>query len=195
MQCGIVIKPITRSTAERRDVLRRIAMAMHGVGLAENRAWSGARFSECRTWRYSLWRMWGDGPPMAVIGLNPSTADEARNDPTVRRCIDFARRDGYGGLVMLNIFAFRATDPNKMKSAIDPIGPENDREIIRMAEACGITVLACGVHGAFMGRLNSVVDLLRDKPVYCFGVTKGGYPRHPLYLAKTTKIEVYHGAK
>ena len=85
----------------------------------------GARFSESRTHRYALWRIWEKGAPMVMfVGLNPSTADETQDDPTIRRCIDFAKRWGYGGLYMLNIFAFRATNPKDMKAAADPVGPD-----------------------------------------------------------------------
>ncbi len=88
---------------------------------------SGATFSQCRTWRYALWRRWDSSKsPLIVIGLNPSTADERQDDPTIRRCINLAKREGCGSYVMLNLFAFRARDPKVMKAHAEPIGPEND---------------------------------------------------------------------
>jgi len=139
---------------------------------------AGAVFSPCRTFRYRLGRVWGDGPTLTVIGLNPSTADETSNDPTVRRCIAFAMREGCGSLRMLNIFAFRATDPAVMKRAVDPIGPENDMWIMQAID--GPVVAAWGVHGAFLGRGASVARAIPG--LLCFGQTKDGHPKHPLYL-------------
>ena len=90
-----------------------------------------AVFSPCRTYRYALSRVWAADKPYALfIGLNPSTADETLDDPTIRRCIDFAKRWGYGGLVMANLFAYRATNPSEMKAATDPVGVANDEWLI-----------------------------------------------------------------
>ena len=89
----------------------------------------GARFSECRVWRYALWRTWDPArAPLVFVGLNPSTADETQDDPTIRRCLGFARDFGCGGLHMLNIFAFRATNPDELRRTDDPVGPDNERE-------------------------------------------------------------------
>ena len=94
----------------------------------------GARFSDCRLYRYQLWRIWDEGRPyLNVIGLNPSTADETRDDPTIRRCIDYAKRWNYGGLFMTNIFAFRATLPAVMKKQVEPVGSDNDHWLIETA--------------------------------------------------------------
>jgi len=119
------------------------------------------------------------------IGLNPSTADENNDDPTVRRCIRYAFDWGYGGLCMANIFAFRATDPVEMKRAADPIGPENDKYLIELSEGAGIVVIAWGNHGSFHDRGNQVLKLLDD--FFYLGLTKSKQPKHPLYLRKDLK--------
>lgn len=150
-----------------------------------------ATFSPCRLYRYRLTRRWGDGPTCAFVMLNPSTADEMQDDPTIRRCIGFAKREGCGRLVIGNIFAFRATDPADMKAAADPVGPENDEHLIQiMLEADGPVVAAWGAHGAFLGRAANVLRLT-DAPLQCLGVTKHGAPRHPLYIrADAPLIEI-----
>lgn len=150
----------------------------------------GAQFSPCRTWRYALWRTWSDGDGHVMfIGLNPSTADETNDDPTVRRCIGFARAWGYGGIYMLNLFAFRATDPRSMKAAPAPIGPENNRFLRMYYEEAGIAIAAWGAHGAFMRRDELVALLLPQ--LHCLGTTKDGHPRHPLYLRSTERPVPY----
>lgn len=153
---------------------------------------SGANFSPCRTWRYALHRIWDEEKGVVMwLGLNPSTADETRDDPTIRRCMNFARDWDYGGIFMLNLFAFRATDPAVMKHAEDPIGPENFRVIQEYHEVAGLTVAAWGVHGAFMDQGLAVSRLERIGPtaktrylgddLWCLAITKDGHPAHPLY--------------
>lgn len=149
----------------------------------------GATFSPCRTWRYELRRTWGSAPALVMLMLNPSTADETKNDPTVERCERRARGGGFGGLIVLNIFAFRATDPADMKAAADPIGPENDdyltAHFIR-ANAIGGTVCAAwGVHGSHLNRAARVLEMARhlDVDLMCLKQTKEGHPGHPLYIA------------
>ena len=86
-----------------------------------------AKLSECRKYRFALWRTWDDSKPYVMfVGLNPSTADETTDDPTLTRCINYAKSWGFGGVCMANIFAYRATEPNDMKAATDPIGSENN---------------------------------------------------------------------
>jgi hypothetical protein len=148
---------------------------------------SSALFSPCRRYRYELWRRWSsDGRYCMFIGLNPSTADETLDDPTIRRCVRFARDWGFGAMLMCNLFAFRATDPQVMKAEDEPIGSENDRWLIVNGSAAGIVVAAWGVHGAHLNRGNTVRSLLGWK-LQCLGVTKDGFPRHPLYLPLHTK--------
>lgn len=148
----------------------------------------GAEFSPCRTWRYSLWRYWGNPENfVAFVGLNPSTADEEQDDPTIRRCMDFAKRWGHEGIVMLNLFAFRATDPRVMKRAADPIGPENDAAIQRFTRLSRVNIVCWGAHGKHIGRGQQVISLCHGG-LGCFGVTKHGHPKHPLYLPADTMI-------
>ena len=102
-----------------------------------------AVFSDCRNYRYALWRIWDDAKPYAMfIGLNPSTADETEDDPTIRRCMNFAKDWGYGGLCMTNLFAYRATIPANMMSAADPVGAENNAWLANLAENAGVIVAA-----------------------------------------------------
>jgi len=159
-----------------------------------------AQFSRCRTWRYSLSRTWQSKKPAALfIGLNPSTADEIQDDPTIRRCMRFAHAWGYGGLVMANLFAFRATDPENLTTVLDPIGPENDRFLSTLSSEAGMVIAAWGANGAFLGRAEHVLKLLRQagvgaapsREIYCLGVTKFELPRHPLYLPKTCTLVPY----
>lgn len=153
-----------------------------------------AEFSPCRRYRYLLSRKWGDGLRVAFIGLNPSTADETQDDPTIRRCIGFAKAWGYGGLWMLNLFAFRATLPKDMKAAIDPVGPENDEFIYRVAKRSALVVAAWGVHGRYRNRSVEVAGVLgMAGPVHCLGVTQDGSPKHPLYLPRTAELAAYGG--
>jgi hypothetical protein len=147
-----------------------------------------AIFSPCRTWRYALERIWWpmDKHVVAFIGLNPSTADETQDDPTVRRCLGYAKKWGYGSMVMLNIFAFRATDPRVMKAAADPMGPDNNAWITTVANRADLVVAAWGNDGVYRGRSREVVDLLHQAGIelMCLRLTKQGEPWHPLYLPK-----------
>jgi hypothetical protein len=150
----------------------------------------GSVLSECGRYRYTLTREWnGSLPALTFVMLNPSTADATLDDPTIRRCIGFARRRGFGGLQVLNLFAFRATDPMHMKAAHDPVGPDNDAHIIAAltatAAASSPVIAAWGVHGTYNGREAEVRKLSLECGVklMCLGSTKGGHPRHPLYVA------------
>lgn len=138
-------------------------------------------FSTCRTYRYTLWREWigGDGYAM-FIGLNPSTADESTDDPTIRRCIAFAKSWGYAGLCMANLFAFRATDPKAMLKASDPVGPDNDSYLQRLSQGAGVVIAAWGAHGTHNGRDRTVRALITN--LHYLRLTKDGHPGHPLYL-------------
>jgi len=151
---------------------------------------SGARFSPCRRWRYLLWRRWDAAKPAAnFIMLNPSTADEVKLDPTCTRARDYAERWGYGALIVTNVFAWRATDPAEMKSAPDPVGPGNDRAIVRAAREAALVVCAWGNHAAHLERSAWVTDLLARAGValHALRVNAGGEPAHPLYLPGTLR--------
>lgn len=149
----------------------------------------GATFSTCRSYRYDLWRTWVGGEGYAMfVGLNPSTADEAADDPTIRRCIAFAKSWGYAALCMTNLFAFRATVPKVMMRAPDPVGPRNDCVLKERAGSAGIIVAAWGAHGQFQGRAAQVIALLPR--LHYLRLTKDGHPGHPLYLpASLTPVE------
>ena len=123
----------------------------------------GARFSDCRTYRYGLWRIWDETTAYAqFVGLNPSTADEFNDDPTIKRCISYAKAWGYGGLMMTNLFAYRATDPEIMLRAKDPIGPENNRLLLAYANNAGVVVGAWGNNGSHLDRATEVLEMLSD---------------------------------
>ena len=151
---------------------------------------STATFSPCGLYRYTLGRRWGNGDLSCWLMLNPSTADESQDDPTIRRCIGFSKAWGYGGLTVVNIFAFRATDPDDMRKADDPVGPGNDAAIVEAAGRAAVVVAAWGVHGTFRERGRNVARLLRDNGVtlQCLGTTKDGHPKHPLYVAAATPL-------
>jgi len=153
---------------------------------------SDAVFSGCRTFRYTLRRIWNVGKPLVTfVGLNPSTADESIDDPTVRRCAGFAARWGFGGLILTNIFAYRSTDPKALLLCNDPIGPENDYWIQDASRSAQATIVAWGIHGRMFNRENAVLAQL--KVPYCLGTTKGGCPRHPLYLSGNTRRRRFFG--
>lgn len=141
-----------------------------------------ASFSECRTYRYTLTRQWGEGRPVVFIGLNPSTADESADDPTIRRCVGYATGWGYKGLVMVNLFAYRATDPKIMAQAHDPIGPANDTILEATCAEAALVVAAWGVGGSLQRRDARVKAMISD--LHVLRLTKDGHPGHPLYLPK-----------
>jgi len=146
---------------------------------------AGARFSPCRRWRYLLWRSWDAARPAAnFIMLNPSTADELKLDPTCSRARDYSERWGYGALIVTNVFAWRATDPADMKATADPVGPGNNRAIVRAAKEAALVVCAWGNHAAHLERSARVKDLLARAGVrlHALRVNAGGEPAHPLYL-------------
>jgi hypothetical protein len=146
---------------------------------------AGARFSACRRWRTLLWRCWDEAKPTAnFLMLNPSTADERVLDPTCARARDYAERWGYGTLLVTNVFAWRATDPDEMKAADDPVGGGNDRAILRAARDAQLVVCAWGNHGLHLARSIAVQRLLRGAGValHVLRLNANGEPAHPLYL-------------
>ena len=153
-----------------------------------------AVFSPDRKYRYVLWRNWGtprgffelplSGYAM-FIGLNPSTADEFLDDPTVRRCIRYAHDWGYAGLCMVNLFAFRATKPKDMKAVVYPIGTDNDKYLVELSKNAGIIIAAWGTNGDYRQRDEQVVKKLPK--LHCLKLTKEGFPAHPLWLPKGLK--------
>lgn len=152
---------------------------------------SGAEFSPCGLYRYSLWRQWGpaDSPPAMFLMLNPSTADETQNDPTVERCQRRAREMGYGGLLVGNIFALRSTDPGALYCWDDPQGPDNNVAILKMAKRAGIVICAWGAHGRLRGRGKQVHAILKAAGVtpHYLILNKDGTPKHPLYISYSVR--------
>ncbi len=155
---------------------------------------STAIYSDCEQYRYSLTRIWNpEGRKALFVMLNPSTATEVQNDPTVERCERRARALGFGAFQVTNIFAWRDTDPRKMRAAVDPVGPENDAAILKGAQWADQVIAAWGTHGAHRDRGPAVEALLRDtgQPLFHLGLTKGGHPKHPLYIAYTQQPELW----
>lgn len=157
-----------------------------------------AEVSACGAYRYWLRRVWEVGPPLgAFVMLNPSTADATADDPTVRRCVGFARGWGCGGLVVVNLFALRATDPRALRGAADPVGPDVDPRLLSAPLNCRCrpVVAGWGVHGTLGGRDAAVARLLAAAgvPLWCLGRTKGGHPKHPLYLPAAAALEPFPG--
>lgn len=126
---------------------------------------------------------------MLFVGLNPSTADWASDDPTIRRCVQFAKREGHDGLLVGNLFAFRTKSPAELKKAPLPVGPENDRWLEKLGGRATQVVLAWGNHGRLFGRDQFVAAMF--KGTHCFGVTKEGQPTHPLYQRSDTPLRVF----
>jgi hypothetical protein len=153
-----------------------------------------AVLSPCQQYRYELIRSWGKGDWLAWIGLNPSTADGTEDDPTIRRCVGFSKRFGFAGMVMLNLFAYRSTDPRGMLAqGVNAIGPDNDKHLIQWALACPVVVAAWGAPGVLLGRDLQVQKMLGGVgcSLHCLGKNNSGTPKHPLYLANETPLQLY----
>ena len=150
-----------------------------------------ALYSECEKYRYMLNRTLthaqSSTSSILFILLNPSTATEEVNDPTITRCMGYARRWGYDHLVICNIFALRSTDPRLLYSANDPIGPFNDRTILFEAQRATRVICGWGTHGAYLHRGEVVLDFLKREKIelFCLRKTQEGFPGHPLYLKST----------
>ena len=143
---------------------------------------SAVIISPCGLYRYLLLRDWRNGPTVNFVMLNPSTADATQDDPTIRRCAGFAKAWGYGTLAVTNLYAFRATNPAELQRAADPVGPANDDTIKAVALDSALVVCAWGALG---GARAAVVERMLGRlgvQLYSLGMTKGGQPRHPLYL-------------
>ncbi len=147
----------------------------------------GAQLSDCGRYRYTLWRWWENtGKVCRFIMLNPSTADASEDDPTIRRCIDFAKREGCGSVLVVNLFAFRATSPEDMMKADDPVGPDNSSAIAWALGDSGPApdgpfIAAWGARGTFGGAGEAMKKRLAGRGL-CFGLTANKQPKHPLYI-------------
>lgn len=156
-----------------------------------------AVISDDLLYRYQLKRWWDDALPFALLWmLNPSKADAAKDDPTIRRCTYFVRRAGCGGFMVVNWFGLRATDPKELTSAADPIGPENDGWIRNSISLCsGPIIAAWGAHKIIAPRLPRLKSLMRNREMFCLGTTKDGHPRHPLYVPNAQPLVTFNVAR
>ena len=160
---------------------------------------SDAVISDCGGYRYLLTRTWNDAAPAVLfVMLNPSTADATVDDATIRRCVGFARAWGCGELRVLNLFAWRATDPRDLRLAADPVGPQNDHMLAAEAWKAsqapgGITVCAWGAGGGFRDRDRAVLGILRHARPQCLRATADGLPSHPLYQPRGLRPVPYEG--
>lgn len=149
---------------------------------------TGANISACQKYRYALWRIWDDiAPVMAFTMLNPSTADAAADDATIRKCMKYAQREKHGGIHVTNVFAYRATDPKELRCVEDPVGPEN-YEYLMSAKRLPARVTVVAAWGnpvggrrlsLFYAQARAAVLAQRAK---CLGMNKDGSPKHPLYV-------------
>lgn len=145
-----------------------------------------ADISRDRVYRYTLWRRWSDGDRyVQFVCLNPSTADEETDDPTVRKCVKFAKTWGYDALCITNLFAYRATNPRVMMAAADPIGFGNDRWLLKVAADASLIVAAWGLDGVHLHRSAAVRRLLRNFDLHYLRITRSE-PWHPLFLPDKT---------
>jgi len=157
----------------------------------------GALLSSCGKYRYWLSRQWSNliamhEPPLVFVMLNPSIADHEVDDPTIRRCMGFAKREDARGMMVLNLFAARATDPKELTAMEDPIGPHNDSEIQRLlGDGYATVICAWGANKFAKKRASEFLENMAHRSLYCLGVTKDGSPRHPLYVPTDQPLEPY----
>jgi hypothetical protein len=143
-------------------------------------------------YRYTLWRVWDESlPRVTFIGLNPSTANERQDDATLRRCVSFARSWACGSVEVVNVYAFRSTNPAILTQVADPVGPENTVYLQQAIARAQMIICAWGAHKIIGYRDIEVLSLLVGKDVYCLGCTKEGMPRHPLYVPANTQLLRY----
>jgi len=159
----------------------------------EQRTPTGAAGAIVRgSYRYLLWREWNPSRPRLLwILLNPSLADAATDDPTLRRCVAFSRLWGYGRLEIVNLLPYRSPYPSDLLHAADPGGPENDQFIANASQRASAVLLAWGHRGRYLRRDQVVLALLARHQMLapqCFGLTKAGCPRHPLYVKATVAL-------
>lgn len=144
------------------------------------------------TYRYLLSRVWENNTGKVVfVMLNPSTADGKEDDPTIRRCVGFAKDWGYGGLEVVNLFALRSTQPEHVFVHPEPVGTENDAAILAAVHGADLIVAAWGTMGNRKRRDRAMLELLKEKEVYCLGTTRDGHPRHPLRVRREQEPILY----
>ncbi len=148
----------------------------------------GVVFSACGAYRYLLWRLWNRNlPALGWILLNPSTASAEVDDPTLRRCLDYTYRWGFGSLWLFNVFALRSSSPQALRTCPDPVGPFNDDYLSWASTRCNLLLAGWGNHGRLYGRS----DIVRSRftRLHCLRLTAQGQPAHPLYLPKNLQIQ------
>lgn len=154
----------------------------------------GAEFSDCGNYRYTLTRCWDAAlPNVFFCMLNPSTADESANDPTIERCQRRAQQLGYGSMVIINIFALRSTDPARLYEVKDPVGPYNDGYIFdALKYSTDHVICGWGAHGSFKDRGSEVLQLFKllGKRPYALHTNQDGSPTHPLYIGYDVKPQL-----
>lgn len=159
------------------------------LDVVDDRA-SGAWISDDGLYRYRLWRTWAEElRPMVFVMLNPSTADATTDDPTIRRCIGFAKREGCGGIQVVNLYALRATKPLHLLDHPDPEGPENSMAWAEVLYDGAVPVAAWGANALLPGLPESEALTSSSPAWYCLGTTKDGAPRHPLYVPADQPLE------
>ena len=151
---------------------------------------TGAVFSPCERYRYALWRIWDRGKPVcSMIGLNPSRADARVNDPTIRRCINWAYRNNFGSLYIGNLFAWRAVKPRELYVCDAPVGPDNDEILLMLHELSDLTLFFWGNHGQHLERNRAIRQIITNG--FCLRRNKTGEPAHILYLPANLKAVPY----
>ena len=147
-------------------------------------------FSTCKKYRYALTKTWDESlPKLMYIGLNPSVADSKKDDPTVKKCVAYAKELGFGSILIGNLFSYISPNPENLKKADDPIGPENDKWLLRLADESDKVIAMWGNHGSYRNRCNEVCEL--DIELNCLEVTKKDQPYHILYLPYGLKPKRY----
>ena len=152
-----------------------------------------ATFDATGRYRYRLRRWWAPGPRVAFVMLNPNAADAVRDDPTIRRCISFARGWAFGSVDVVNLFGYRTRDPRELLRVGDPVGLENDRFLRRAVRSADLSVCAWGAAAAAATRAKVIADLFDGCALRCLGRTLSGAPRHPLYLRRDTRLRRFSG--
>lgn len=153
-----------------------------------------AVISDCGKYRYLLRRTWdGKKPRALIVMLNPSTADARKDDPTIRSCVRLTSALGYGSMEVVNLYGLRATDPAELQKADDPQGPNNERVVIAAINRCDVVICAWGAHAMAERHHTFLLGHIRSRrpAAYCFGKTKHGAPKHPLYVKSGTALETY----
>lgn len=153
---------------------------------------ASASLSACGDYRWTLHRKWDEGPEVLWIMLNPSTADANADDPTVRRCAGFSKSWGFGGLTIANLYAARTPRPSDLSRLADPVGVRNDQVLRALVRHAAAVVVAWGAHPLAAARAGTVLPLLTSP--LCIGTTRGGHPRHPLYVRADTQPSIFQAS-